>query len=261
MGCARLRADLFDRTAVADLPDAAQAVSLVGLKFGTAQDAPRTWATNTLVSANIVERYAGARLVILSTGNVYPMTRVDGGGAVESDPLVPLGEYANAAVARERICEYCARRQRTPLALLRLNYAVEMRYGVLVDLAQKIFAGEAIDLTTGHLNCIWQGDANDMILRSIALTRAEPLALNLSGPIVAVRELAMKLAELLGKRVQFRGSEAAMALVSNTTRMQDLLGAPATPLAAMLRWTSQWIQQRGRLLDRPTHFEVRDGKY
>jgi dTDP-4-dehydrorhamnose reductase len=260
-GVRTLQADVLDRSALARLPDAGQVISLVGLKFGTSRNAAPTWAVNTLASANVVERYAGARIVALSTGNVYPLSRVADGGSVETDALTPLGEYANAAVARERIYEFLGARQRTPVCLLRLNYAVEPRYGVLVDIARKVWAGEPVDVTTGWLNCIWQPDANEMVLRSLALARVPPLPVNLTGGIVSVRELATRLGDLLGKPARITGVEADTALLSNTDRLRELLGAPPTSLDAVLRWTAHWIARGGRLLDKPTHFEVRDGKY
>jgi dTDP-4-dehydrorhamnose reductase len=260
-GVITLSADLLDRAALARLPDAEQVISLVGLKFGTSQNPALTWAINTLVPANVVERYPRARIVALSTGNVYPQTRTRDGGSIESDALTPVGEYANAAVARERLFEFCCQQAGTALALIRLNYAVELRYGVLVDIARKVREGEPVDVTMGHLNCIWQGDANEMILRCLALTRTPPLAINLTGPILPVRELAVRLGELLGKPARITGSEAELALVSNTERMRELLGPPPTPLEAMLRWTAHWVAQGGRSLGRPTHFEVRDGQY
>jgi hypothetical protein len=262
-GVRTLQVDLFDRAALARLPDAENVISLVGLKFGTSQNAARTWAVNTLVSANVAERYARSRIVALSTGNVYPLVRVSAGGAIESDPLTPLGEYANAAVARERIFEFCAQQQQqqTLLALVRLNYAVELRYGVLVDVACRVWAGEPVEVTMGYFNCIWQGDANEMILRTLALARTPPLPINLTGPILSVREVALRLGDLMGKRVQITGEEAETALVSNTERMREMLGPPATPVEDVLRWTAQWVMRGGRLLDKPTHFEVRDGKY
>lgn len=260
-GVRTLSADLLDPVAVAKLPDGDNVISLVGLKFGTTQDSARTWAVNTLVPANIGERYGRARIVALSTGNVYPLTPVACGGSLETDSLVPLGEYPNSAVARERLYEYRAQQARTPLAIIRLNYAVELRYGVLIDIARKVWAGDVVDVTMGHLNCIWQGDANDMILRALAVASAPARAINLTGPILSVRELATSLGERLGKPACITGTEADTALVSNTTRMQELLGSPTTPLDTILRWTAAWVRDGGRLLDKPTHFEVRDGKY
>jgi nucleoside-diphosphate-sugar epimerase len=254
--------DLLDRAACRELPAAAQVLSLVGRKFGTAQDAARTWAINTLVPAHVAQRYPHARLVVLSTGNVYPLVPVAGGGSVETDALTPLGEYANAAVARERLCEFFSRENGTPMTVLRLNYAVDLRYGLLVDIARRVAAGEPIGLTTGHVNCIWQGDANEMVLRSLALAQAPPQVLNLTGPaVLSVRELAVRLGELLGRAVHFSGTEAATALLSNPARACALLGPPPTPVETVLRWTAHWIQKGGRLLDKPTHFEVRDGSF
>jgi hypothetical protein len=260
-GVKTLSADLLDPSAVAKLPDGDNVVSLVGLKFGTSQDASRTWAVNTLVPANVGERFGRSRIVALSTGNVYPLTPVTRGGSVETDALSPLGEYPNSAVARERLYEYRALQHQTPLALIRLNYAVELRYGVLIDIARKVWAENAIDVTMGHLNCIWQGDANDMILRALGAARVPAISINLTGSILSVRELASRLGQFLGKPARITGVEADTALVSNTTRMQELLGPPLTPLDAILRWTAAWVREGGRLLDKPTHFEVRDGKY
>jgi nucleoside-diphosphate-sugar epimerase len=256
------RLDLLDRDALRQLPEAADVISLVGLKFGTAQNPAATWAVNTLVSAHVAERYPRARLVALSTGNVYPLTPVARGGAVETDPLTPLGEYANAAVARERIFEYFAGRHGTPLVLVRLNYAVDLRYGVLVDVARKVYAGAPVDVTMGYLNCIWQGDANDMIIRALGQAQSPPLALNLTGPqVLSVRTLALRFGELLGRPATITGTEADTALLSNPARVVARLGPPPTPLEQVLRWTADWVQHGGRLLDKPTHFEARDGKY
>lgn len=260
-GVRTLSADLMDSDAVKRLPDATDVLSLIGLKFGTTQNAAPTWAINTLATANVTQRYPRARIVALSTGNVYPLVSVKGDGSVESDALTPLGEYPNAAVARERIFEYFSQQNGTPLAILRLNYAVDLRYGVLVDIARKVHAGEPVDVTMGHLNCIWQGDANEIIVRSLGLAKTPPLALNLTGPRFRVRDLALRLGELLDKKATIVGTEAPNALVSDTTRMQDLLGPAPTSIDQVLRWTAHWIAQGGRLLDKPTHFEVRDGKY
>ncbi len=181
---------------------------------------------------------------------------------MELDPLTPLGEYANAAVGRERIFEFYSRRDEIPLTLLRLFYAVELRYGVLVDLAQKIHSGEAIELANGYFNCIWQGDASDMVLRSLSLADAQAPAWNLCRPeIFSVRTVASRLGELLGRAPRFNGNETATALIGNSNRICAELGEPPTPLLTMLRWVAHWVKNKGRTLGRPTHFETRDGKY
>jgi dTDP-4-dehydrorhamnose reductase len=261
-GVSTVSLDLLDPDACRRLPEASDVIYLVGLKFGTSRDPAATWAVNTLVPAAVLRRYPAARIVALSTGNVYPLTPVARGGSRESDALTPLGEYANAAVARERIFEFVARPHGTLLVVLRLNYAVEMRYGVLIDIARQVQAGAPVDVTMGHLNSIWQGDANEFILRSLGLAQTPPLALNLTGvETLSVRQLAGRLGELLNRPAQIVGQEADTALLSNAGRMAELLGAPPTALDRMLRWTGDWLQRGGRLLDRPTHFEVRDGQF
>jgi len=254
--------DLMDSDSLRQLPEAENIIYLVGLKFGTTQNPAVTWAINTLVPAHICERYPHSRMVALSSGSIYPLVPVKNGGAVETEPLTPLGEYANACVARERIFEYFSRKNNTPVALIRLFYAVELRYGVLVDLAQKVHAEEPVDLMMGYLNWIWQGDANALILRSLALACTPPEPLNLTHPhIQSVRTLALKFGELLGKTVTWVGSEADSALLGNPARLCAQLGEPSLPLEVVMRWIAHWILQRGRLLGRPTHFEVRDGRY
>jgi len=261
-GVQTVSCDIYDADAVRKLPSAEDVLFLVGHKFGTTQSPALTWAANTLVPARVAERYAQARIVTLSTGNVYPHSPVAQGGSVESDPLTPLGEYANATVGRERIFEFYSHRNGTRIALLRLFYAVELRYGVLRDLADKIWAGKAIDLTNGHFNCIWQGDANEMAIRSLALTSSPPVAYNLTcAEVLSVRKVATRLAELMGKPAQFSGTENETALLGNTGKLRAQLGDPATPLEAMLRWTADWLKRGGRGLGKPTHFDVRDGRY
>lgn len=254
--------DLLDGQAVTRLPDAENLIYLVGLKFGTSQNPAATWAMNTLVPARVCERFPRSRIVALSTGNVYPLSEVSRGGSVETDALTPLGEYANAAVARERIFEFHSQCNGTALTLLRLFYAVELRYGVLVDVARKVHAGEAIPLANGTFNCIWQGDANEMILRALALVSSPPSTWNLCrSEIFSVRQIATRFGELLGRQPEFTGSESGTALTANATRLCARLGAPRTPIDVMLRWTAHWVKQGGRDLGRPTHFEVRDGNY
>jgi nucleoside-diphosphate-sugar epimerase len=261
-GVETISCDLFNGSQVDRLPDAGDIIYLVGVKFGTTQNPALTWAANTIIPTNVAGRFPQARIVALSTGNVYPLVPVADGGATETHSLTPVGEYANAAVARERMFEFHASKHGTPMVLVRLNYAVELRYGVLHDLAAKVWAGQRVDLTTGRFNCIWQGDANDAILRSLALTANPPLALNLTGPeLLSVRAMAGRLGELMGKPAMFTGTESAVALLNNPAHACKLLGPPPTPLETVLRWTAQWVMSAGPSLNKPTHFEIRDGRY
>jgi len=255
-------ADLFDRRSLRRLPNAENIIYLVGQKFGTSQNPSLTWAANTLPPTQVAERYAGARIVALSTGNVYPLVPITTGGAREDCPLTPLGEYANAAVARERVFDYFSRQNGTHVALIRLNYAVELRYGVLVDIARKVWMGEPVDLANGFFNCIWQGDANEMILRALSLASSPASAWNLTGAgVISVRDVARRLVKLLNKSPQFTGRETGTALLSNPTKLHSTLGPPSTSLENILRWTAHWVKSGGRDLGKPTHFEVRDGRY
>jgi nucleoside-diphosphate-sugar epimerase len=244
------------------LPDADNVLYLVGLKFGTQQAPARTWAVNTLVPARVTERYAGSRIVALSSGNVYPFVPVDSGGSTESDPLTPLGEYPNACVARERLFQYGSETFNTPGVVVRLNYATDLRYGVLVDLAQKIAAGQPVDVTMGSLNCIWQRDANDAIIRALDLAETPMRPLNLTGTeSLSVRQLALRLGDLMDRPVDIVGEEAPTALLSNVTQMIQHLGTPEMPIDTVLRWTSDWVARAQPTLGKPTKFEVRDGRY
>jgi nucleoside-diphosphate-sugar epimerase len=261
-GIKAISCDLLQSQELGKLPDASNIIYLVGLKFGTTQNPAATWAANTLVPPHVLQRYPRARIVALSTGNVYPLSSLEHGGSKETDALTPLGEYANAAVARERIFEYCSGLNRTPVALLRLFYAVELRYGVLVDLARKVHQGETIPLANGHFNCVWQADANELVLRSLALTASPPSLWNLCRPeIFSTRAVAVRLGELLGREPRFAGSESPTALLGNSSRLCAKLGLPPTTLETMLGWIAQWVKQGGRDLGKPTHFEVRDGNY
>jgi len=261
-GVRTVSCDLYDAKATRELPSADNLLFLVGQKFGTTQSPAGTWAANTIVPMHVAERYSQARVVALSTGNVYPLSPVARDGSVESDPLTPLGEYANATVARERLFEFFSQRNGTPVVLLRLFYAAELRYGVLRDIAEKIWTGQTIELTNGCFNCIWQGDANEMVIRALALASAPATAFNLtSAEVFSVRKVATLLGELLGKPPKFSGTESESALIGNTARLRAQLGNPSTPLEAMVRWTADWVKRGGRSLGKPTHFDVRDGRY
>jgi hypothetical protein len=261
-GVATLSCDLLRPESLRQLPDSPNVVHLVGQKFGTGKSPAATWAVNVAASAHVAERYSRARLVALSTANVYPLSEVAKGGFVESGPLTPLGEYANSTVGRERVLEFFFLRDGTPLVLLRLCYAVELRYGVLLDIAQKVHGNLPIDLATGYFNCIWQGDANDMILRSFSLAASPPAVRNLCRPeVFSVRTVATQLGELLGCAPRFSGTESPEALLCDSRRLCDELGEPPTPLAPMLRWIAGWVRRDGRTLGKPTGFEVRDGNF
>lgn len=261
-GVRTLSADLLDRDSLTELPDADNVIYLVGLKFGTSDNPARTWAINTLVPSYVAERYSGARIAALSTGGVYPLVSVAGSGSCEGDALIPSGEYANSCVGRERIFEYYSRMNNTPVTLIRLSYAVELRYGVLVDIARRVYVGEPVDVAMGYLNYIWQGEANAMAIRSLGLAQSPPLPLNLTvSPPLEVRAIARKFGELMGRPAVITGEEASSALWSNTERLEQTLGRPSMSLDVLMRWTAGWIMSSGRLLGKPTHFEVRDGAY
>jgi nucleoside-diphosphate-sugar epimerase len=254
--------DLLEHDQLCGLPDSENVIHLAGLKFGTAENPAMTWAVNTGAPRHVAERYSSSRIVALSTGNVYPHMPVDSGGATEAEPLNPLGDYARAAVAREGVFAEASKKNGTPVAIVRLNYAVELRYGVLVDIARKVWAGDPIDVSNGWFNCIWQGDACDMILRALPLAASPPTVWNLTSSVMlSVREVANQFSELLGRPAQFIGEESDTAFLSKPAKLFAELGSPTTSLNTVIRWTANWVKNGGRLLNKPTRFEVRDGRY
>jgi nucleoside-diphosphate-sugar epimerase len=257
-----LSLDLLDPEALNELPDVPNVVFMVGQKFGTAQDPATTWALNACLPALVANRFPASRLVVFSTGNVYPLVSVTGEGSVEADTLAPVGEYARSAAARERIVTVFSEQQRTPMAILRLNYAVELRYGVLRDLADRLWRREPIDLTMGYVNVIWQRDAVAIALRSLALCSVPPLVLNVTGAEkLSVREVAMSLGESLGVEPVFEGQEADTALLSDASRCWELFGPPTLDVEALLDWVAEWARAGGPSLGKPTHFEERGGEF
>lgn len=256
-----IAADLLSREALASLPDAPNIVFMAGRKFGSAGSEWLTWAMNAYVPALVAERFPGARIVAFSTSCVYPFVPVDGPGATEDVAPTPPGEYANSCVARERLLQHFSHAQGTPGRLIRLSYAIDMRYGVLHDLARKLQAGEAIDLAMGHANVIWQGEANDWILRALAHCTTPTTPLNLSGPAISIRAAAQGLAERLGVPARFTGQEAPTAWLVDCHRAFELFGLPQIGLDRMLDWTADWVRRGQSSLDKPTHFEARDGHY
>lgn len=261
-GVETISCDLFDRAAVDRLPDAANIIYLAGRKFGTSSDQAATWATNAYLPGVIAERFATSRIVAFSTGNVYPLTPVSGDGPAEGDPVGPIGEYAEAALGRERVFEFFSRRNQTPMALLRLNYAVEPRYGVLRDIADKVYAGQSVDLSMGFINVIWQRDANAIALRALERCASPPLVLNVTGfPAQAVRELATKFGCRLGVEARLHGAEGASALLSDASRCQALFGPTPVGIDEMIDRVAAWVAAGGRSLHLPTQFQQRKGKF
>jgi nucleoside-diphosphate-sugar epimerase len=257
-----IEADLLSRDALAALPDAANIVFMAGRKFGSTGSEWLTWAMNAHVPALVAERFAKSRIVAFSTACVYPFTSTAGEGAAEDmPPTAPSGEYANSCVARERMFEHFSHAHGTPGRLLRLSYAIDMRYGVLHDVAQKVLHRQAIDLAMGHANIIWQGEANDWALRSLAHCETPTAPLNLSGPKISIRSIAQALGERLGIEPVLRGQEAPTAWLVDCSKAFSLFGPPQVSLNRMLDWTADWVQRGGASLDKPTHYEARDGKY
>jgi nucleoside-diphosphate-sugar epimerase len=258
-GVRTVACDLLSRKDVERLPDAAALVWMAGQKFGTTGAAASTWAANTIAPANVAERYRGVPVAMFSTGNVYPFTER---GASEATPPGPVGEYAWSALARERIWEHAAQAYGTPVCILRLNYAVEPRYGVLLEIATAVQAGRPIDLRMGRVNVIWQGDANAVALRALGLASTPPMLLNMTGTeILSVRALAERFGALLDRTPVFEGREEPLALLSDASKMASLFGPPAVPTDQAVAWIAAWIRRGGRTLGKPSHFETRDGRF
>ena len=254
--------DLLDEHDVPALPDAAYVVSMSGFKFGTRTAPEQAWATNCCIPALVCRRYRDSRIVAFSTGNVYGLVPPGPGGSRESDEPHPDGEYAMSALGRERIYEYFSKLQPTPLVILRLNYATELRYGVLVDLAQQIYAGQPVDVTMGYVNVIWLGDANAMTLLALPHATSPARILNLAGPdILATRDLGTQLARRLDRPVEFVGLERDEALLSNGHAAYALLGRPRISSQQMIYWTADWIARAGPTLGKPTHFQTQTGQF
>ncbi len=261
-GIETIRCELLDREQLMGLPDAPNVLYLAAMKFGSSGQEAATWARNVYLPGMVCEKYRHSRIVAYSTGNVYPLTPIERGGSVESDSLGPVGEYAMSCLGRERIFAYFSRTWNMPVSLIRLNYANELRYGVLVDLAQKILSGEPIDVTMGHFNAIWQGDNNAMTLLSLDKAASPPFVLNVTGPeTLSVRRVAEQLAELMGKPVCFVGTEAPDALLSNAGLARKLFGPPRVGTSQLIRWVADWRRHERAMLNKATHFEVRDGKF
>ncbi len=255
--------DLLERASLERLPAIENIVFMAGHKFGAAGNPDFTWAMNTGVPFMVGEAFRGARFSVFSTACVYPFAGVDGRGATEATPrLPPPGDYASSCVGREMMFEYASRKHGSRAALLRLEYAIDMRYGVLYDVASKVFAGLPVDVTMGHVNVIWQGEANEQALRLLAHATSPATAYNVSGPdVVSVRWLAAEIGRRFGKPAEVTGVEAPTAWLVDTALTQQVLGAPRVPLAKMIDWVADWVRRGLPSLGKETHFSTRDGKY
>lgn len=261
-GIETIHGNLLDMDFIKSLPFMKNVYFLAGMKFGSLDNLALTWAVNSFLPALVAEHFNQSRIAAFSTGCVYPLVPVVSGGSLETDMPLPVGEYAQSCLGRERMFEYGSKKNNTKVTLIRLNYSVELRYGVLVDIALKVKNEQPVELDMGYFNVIWQGDVNDMVLRSIEIASSPAVALNLTGPEThSVKEVANEFAQLLGTDVRFKGKEATTALLSNSDRIYRLLGAPEVPVSRVIQWIAGWIKDGGKLLGKPTHFEVRDGKY
>jgi nucleoside-diphosphate-sugar epimerase len=254
--------DLLDPGALGRLPDIPNVIFMAARKFGTTGSAHLTWAMNTFLPGLVAERFRDSRIVAFSTGNVYSLRRVSEGGATESMHVDPQGEYAQSALGRERMFEHGAGRWGTRVALLRLNYAVELRYGVLADIAQAVFERRPIDLRMGFVNVIWQGDANSICLRSFTHCSSPPFILNVTGPeILSVREVAEQFGEKFGVHPVFESDESETALLNDASKCHRLFGCPSVKIPEIIAWVADWVSDRREMLNKPTHFSSRDGKF
>jgi nucleoside-diphosphate-sugar epimerase len=261
-GITTIAADLHDPQALADLPEAANIIYMLGTKFGTTGREYQTWATNAYLAGRVAERFPDARFTVFSSGNIYPLRPVVQGAAVEDTTPDPVGEYAQSCLARERLFEQAAHARGTKVAIFRLNYAIDLRYGVLYDIASQVHAGQAVDITMGNVNVIWQGDANEIALRMLTIADAPPVFLNVTGPeTISVRWLVHEFAKRFGTEPKTVGEESPTALLSNATAAFARFGYPSVPLGKMLDWVAAWIEQDGPTLNKPTHFQEREGKF
>ncbi|MGZ4973704.1 MAG: NAD-dependent epimerase/dehydratase family protein [Limisphaerales bacterium] len=264
-GVETIACDLLNPDALQKLPDVPNIVYMAGMKFGSSGNESMTWMMNTVLPAFVCRKFPSSKIVAFSTGNIYglvPRTKP----SVEPDAPHPVGEYAQSCLGRERVFEFYCKQYQIPTAIIRLNYACDLRYGVLVDLAQKIFADQPIDLAMGWFNTIWQGDANAMALRCFEqldnTPSGTPFVINVTGPeILNVRDVAEKLGERLRKKPSFTGEQSNTALLSDAARALQLFGEPIVSTQELIDWVGDWIVLGGETLNKPTHFESRDGKF
>jgi nucleoside-diphosphate-sugar epimerase len=261
-GAVAIPCDLLDPRAAARLPKAANVIYMVGRKFGSAGQEHLTWAVNVLAADHAARALHQARVVAFSTGCVYPLMAFESGGATEQTPPAPVGEYAMSCLGRERVFDYFSQTAGLRVLHFRLNYAVELRYGVLVDVAAKVWAGREIDLTTGYANVLWQGDVCNQALRCLEQAASPATALNVTGPeLFRIADVARRFGELMGKKPILTGTENGLAYLSNASRARRIFGEPSVDLDRLIRWTADWVASGGASLDKPTHYETQNGTY
>ena len=257
-----IRCDLLDEQALTKLPDAPNVVFMAGMKFGSTGKEALTWAMNTHLPALVCKRFASSRIAAFSTGNVYGLAPLSLGGSIESDVTNPAGEYAMSCLGRERMFQHFSETLGTKVSILRLNYACEFRYGVLVDLARKVWANEAIDLAMGNFNVVWQADANYVALASLADAASPALILNIAGPeLLSVRRVCQQIGERMRREPTFVGSESGDALLNNAQLSHRLYGYPRVSAEQLIHHVADWVSSGGASLGKPTHFESRSGKF
>ena len=262
IGIETFHGDLLDMNFIKSLPKARNVFFLAGMKFGSEENISLTWAVNSYMPALIAEHFKESNIVAFSTGCVYPLVPVESGGSLETDPPTPLGEYAQSCLGRERMFEYGSKKHQTKVCLIRLNYSVELRYGVLLDIATKVKSREAIDLSMGYFNVIWQGDMNDVVLRSLEICDSPAKILNITGEeVLSVKELALEFGKLFNVKPEFFNIEAKTALLNNSQQAFQLFGRPKVSTRQIIKWIAVWIAEGRETLGKPTHYEVRDGKY
>ena len=257
-----IKADLLNESELQGLPDVPNVIYLAGYKFGTTGNEPYTWIMNTYLPAKVAEKYSNSRIVVFSSGNIYPLSPVTNGGSSEDIATSPVGEYAQSCLGRERMFQYFSQKNHTPMLLYRLNYANDVSYGILLEIARAVFEGKEIDLCMGNVNVIWQGDANEVALRSLLHCSSPARILNVTGPeIVSVRWVALEFAKMFGKKVSFTSTEEQNALLSNAAECFRLFGYPSVTLKQMMELIGRWVMEGGKTLNKPTHFQEREGKY
>lgn len=262
IGIETIAADLLDDVQLKNLPVEKNVIYMAGNKFGTTGNEHFTWAMNTYLPGRVAEHFKGSNIVAFSTGNVYPLVPVLQGGCDELHPVAPVGEYGQSSLGRERVFTYFSNKDQTPLTIFRLNYAIDMRYGVLLEIARSVYNGSPIDLSMGHVNVIWQGDANEYAIRSLLIASTPATILNVTGPeTLSVRWLANEFGRLFNKKAIFVGNEQDNALLNNSSKAHKLFGYPRVSIREMIEWTAEWVANDGETLNKPTHFQERKGEF